>query len=236
MAGSTGPEIITDGLVLALDVANKKSYPGSGTTWTDLSGNANNGSLINGPTFDSLNNGSILFDNSNDYINVPITSDLILNDAGTIEAWVKIKNLGGSYDNTIVMKGDNASWANLHYVLFEPTGYNVMMLSTSNGISATQLNGVKTPELTTNTWYHVVANWQGVDFNRIYLNGVLSQEKTAGIYQPKNTTASCFFQIGRSYANNYYFDGNIAITKIYNRALSSQEILQNYNSTKSRFI
>ena len=229
------PKIVTNGLVLALDAANKKSYPGSGTSILDLSGNSNDGVLTNGPTFDSGNGGSIIFDNSNDYINVPINNNLILNSAGTIEAWVKIKNLGGSYDNTIVMKGDGASWTNLHYILFEPSGYDVMMLSTSNGTSTTNLNGVKTPSLSTNTWYHIVANWQGVDFNRIYLNGELSQEKTTGIYQPKDTTASCFFQIGRTYSNNYYFDGNIAITKIYNRALSSQEILQNYNATKSRF-
>lgn len=230
-----GRNIVTDGLLLHLDAANKSSYSGSGTNFYDLSGNIYNGTLTNGPTFDSSNNGSIVFDNANDYINVPINNDLILNSAGTIEAWVKLETLGGSFDNTIVMKGDGASWTNLHYVLFEPSGYDVMMLSTSNGVSATMTNGVKTPTLSVNVWYHVVATWQGVDFNRIYLNGELSQEKTTGIYQPKDTTTSCFFQIGRCYPNNYYFDGNIATTKIYNRALTSDEILQNYNSTKARF-
>jgi hypothetical protein len=65
----TGPNIVTDGLVLYLDAANQKSYPGTGTTWNDLSGNGNNGTLVNGPTFNSDNNGSIVFDGVDDYVN-----------------------------------------------------------------------------------------------------------------------------------------------------------------------
>ena len=68
MSLSRGPKIVTNGLVLYLDAANKKSYPGSGTTWTDLSGNNNTGTLTNGPTFDSNNGGSIVFDGTNDYV------------------------------------------------------------------------------------------------------------------------------------------------------------------------
>ena len=67
MAFSYSPKIVTDGLVFAVDAANKKSYPGSGTTWTDLAG-SNDGTLTNGPTFDSGNGGSIVFDGSDDYI------------------------------------------------------------------------------------------------------------------------------------------------------------------------
>ena len=64
-----GPEIVEDGLVLALDAGNTKSYPGSGTTWTDLSGNGNNGSLVNGVGYNSGNLGSLSFDGVNDYVN-----------------------------------------------------------------------------------------------------------------------------------------------------------------------
>ena len=63
-----GPRIVSNGLVLCLDAANKRSYPGTGTTWTDLSGNSNNGTLTNGPTFSAGNMGSILFDGTNDYV------------------------------------------------------------------------------------------------------------------------------------------------------------------------
>ena len=67
-AAASGPNIVEDGLVLALDAGNTKSYPGSGTTWTDLSGKGNNGTLTNGPTFDSGNGGAIFFDGGNDYV------------------------------------------------------------------------------------------------------------------------------------------------------------------------
>ena len=75
MATNGGPNIIEDGLVFAVDAANKKSYPGSGTTWADLAG-SNNGTLINGPTFDSGNGGSIVFDGTNDYSEMGIATDL----------------------------------------------------------------------------------------------------------------------------------------------------------------
>jgi hypothetical protein len=85
-----GPEINESGLVLCLDAGNTKSYPGSGTTWTDLSGNGNTGTLVNGPTYSSANGGSIVFDGSNDYIqtnfNYSLTSS---NTEFTCAAWYK---------------------------------------------------------------------------------------------------------------------------------------------------
>mgnify|MGYP003705723913 CR=1 FL=1 len=68
MAGKSGPDIIENGLLLYYDVANKKSYPGSGTSWYDLSGNENTITLTNGPTYNAANLGSILFDGTNDYV------------------------------------------------------------------------------------------------------------------------------------------------------------------------
>ena len=70
MAFNYSPNIITDGLVLYLDAANTKSYPGSGTTWRDLSKSQLNGTLTNGPTFNSSNGGSIVFDGVDDYVNL----------------------------------------------------------------------------------------------------------------------------------------------------------------------
>ena len=69
MAVLNGPGIITSGLISALDAADRNSYPGSGTTWTDISGNNNNGTLTNGPTFSSTNGGAIVLDGADDYIN-----------------------------------------------------------------------------------------------------------------------------------------------------------------------
>ena len=95
----TGPNIIKDGLVLTLDASSQRSYPGSGTTWYDLSGNGNNGTLTNGPTFDSGNGGSIVFDGTNDYVNGPTTNSVIGNNISLISlsAWVKITGTGAAY-------------------------------------------------------------------------------------------------------------------------------------------
>ena len=102
-----GPNIVKDGLVLHLDAANYKSYPGSGTTWSDLSGNGNNGTLTNGPTFDSGNRGSIVFDGSNDFVYLSNPSSLAFGTGDfSIEIWCNPDSIneGPSEQNTLVSK------------------------------------------------------------------------------------------------------------------------------------
>ena len=89
MAGKSGPDIVENGLVLCLDAANKLSYRGTGTTWTDLSGNNNNVTLTNGPTFNAGNQGSIVFDGVDDYANFYAPN---LSSVAVIEIWAKISN------------------------------------------------------------------------------------------------------------------------------------------------
>ena len=86
-----GPKIVTDGLVLALDAANKKSYPGTGTTWQDLSGNGNDATLVNSPTFGTTNGGRFEFDGTNRYLTFPEIS--FTNQDFTLEFWGQIVNL-----------------------------------------------------------------------------------------------------------------------------------------------
>jgi hypothetical protein len=82
-----GPHIVTDGLILSLDAANNKSYPRSGTTWNDLSGNGNNGTLVNGPTFSSANGGSIVFDGTNDVVSTTLVQTFV--NELTVETWYR---------------------------------------------------------------------------------------------------------------------------------------------------
>ena len=98
MAFSRGPNILRDGLVLTYDAASKRSYPGSGTTWFDLI-SSNNGTLTGGPTFDSGNGGSIVFDGTDDYVNGPATNSVIGNNRATLtlSAWVKITGTSAMY-------------------------------------------------------------------------------------------------------------------------------------------
>ena len=116
MSLSRGPKTITNGLVLYLDAANKKSYPGSGATWTDLSGNSNTGTLTNGPTFSAANMGSILFDGTNDYVDCGNNSSLQITQ-GTISAWVKSTTNDSTFRG-IIVKATN-------YGLFIKNGYLV---------------------------------------------------------------------------------------------------------------
>ena len=102
-----GPKIVTNGLVLYLDAANKKSYPGTGTTWTDLSGLGNNGTLTNGPTFNSANGGSIVFDGVDDYVSVANNSSLNAS-TQTVSVWYYAQTISLSRSATILGKHDTA--------------------------------------------------------------------------------------------------------------------------------
>ena len=104
MAVGYNPKIVTDNLILALDAANIKSYPGSGTTWTDLSGKGNNGTLVNGPTFNSGNSGSIEFDGTNDSISLgpQINSDITETDI-TVSFWTYLDTTSGDKSFAVIM-------------------------------------------------------------------------------------------------------------------------------------
>ena len=219
----TGPHIVTDGLVIHLDAANTKSYQSGSATWLDKSGNKYNGTLTNGPTFDSANGGSIVFDGSNDYIDISTSPNLT--NPLTICTFI----------NTSVITGSNQ-------VIYGPSANgNDNWLSISNNraqIFATQTSDVNnfsvtgTTVIQANIWYHIT----GIVNNNvvsIYVNGVFevassAQAFTAGGW---NSTA----RIGQRATGQFPFNGRIACVQGYNRALTASEILQNYNATKTRF-
>lgn len=230
MSFSYSPKIVTDGLVLYLDAANPKSIISGNTTWSDLSTNKYAGVLINGPTFDSSNKGSILFDGTNDL--VEITNSISLSNF-TISVWFKMTGPGntGGVNNTF------------YNTLFGINGSRRILLSTSantvieEGRILVQMGGsnyfssVATATLT-NQWNNVVYSWQP-NTATIYINGISETPQSNSSVTFPGTN----LYIG-SYSNPvvaYMMKGNISQTSIYNRALSSTEILQNYNTTKSRF-
>jgi hypothetical protein len=111
-------KIVTSGLVLALDAADKNSYPGSGTTWTDLSGNGNNGTLVNGPTFSSANGGSIVFDGVDDYVTCGTNSSTLVSSMTISSTFLFI-----SYTNAthlIVGRLGGAAASYRHNYFFDP--------------------------------------------------------------------------------------------------------------------
>ena len=215
------PRIITDGLILCLDAANKQSYPGSGTAWNNLTG-PNNGTLINGSTFSNANAGSIVFDGSDDYITVTEIGQLT---RFSIESWFRPTAYPNNYAAVVtsVYPGTNGT---VNFKIGYETG--------SGMVGGTYIGGwFLTPSVPTtlNTWQQVIFTYNGSSL-AIYSNGV-SGGSTAFTGTPNSGGDG--IRIGRRWDSGDYFAGNIAITRIYNRALSPTEILQNYNATKGRY-
>jgi hypothetical protein len=231
----TGPNIITDGLVLHLDAANIKSYPGSGTTWSDLSGNGNDGSLINGPTFDSGNNGSIVFDGVDDFLTLP-SSLQSLN--GTLEASISIWLKLNSGRNSSGLAGI------VQLSGYTSTNGNLYFYTDSLRIGGIWLDIFRTDRVFTGDWqptfdgslWHnlIVTTTPGSGGWKMYLNGTLKYSTTGQSTVSVNSTLFGGFRLGQN-SGGRDLRGNISETTIYNRALTQEEVLQNYNATKSRF-
>ena len=219
MSVYAGPNVVESGLVLHLDAANSRSYPGSGTSWTDLSGNSNNVTLTNGPAFSSANKGSIVFDGSNDYVDCGKTAtQLGVYDADyTFDAWVYPTNLDS--DKTIFGTNQTASRQGLHLVFRGGTIYQGHF-GADFGIGSATINA-----------------WNNISYTYVKSSSSASIYKN-GVFQGSGTIASFIgttnILIGR-WANNYYFSGTGSNYKIYNRALTAAEIAQNFNALRGRY-
>jgi hypothetical protein len=215
MSVSNGPSIVTSGLVLSLDAADKNSYPGSGTTWTDLSGNSNNGTLTNGPTFSSANGGSIVFDGTDDY--VKITSVLLSgNDSFTVNQWIQAdaSETGGTIFG-------NYPAGNLQ-IFYGNSGMGLWLANDSTYVLA------PVPFLSTPVMITAIRSGTTTFF---YQNGILLKTGSSG----SSIGSTNDFRLGESTSGVEEFTGKVFSTQIYNRALSASEVLQNYNATKTRF-
>ena len=223
MAVGYNPKIVTDGLVLCLDAGNTKSYPGSGTSWSDLSGQGNTGTLTNGPTYSSDNGGSLVFDGSNDYVQKS-SATLDLSSGVTMEMIFK------STDMNSRAQGFMQFNAGGYYVNFYTPGNGKLRWETWVPVFTAGGAYYIPTALSNNTWYHAVGTYTNGS-SVLYINGasVASASQTAGTY-PSSFTAN--IRVGE-YAG--YMSGNIAIAKMYNRALSASEIQQNFNALKGRY-
>jgi hypothetical protein len=225
MSYHNGPRIVTNGLVLYLDAGNSKSYPGSGTTWTDLSGNNNNGTLANGPTFSSLNRGSIIFDGTND----SCSYSLALNKALTVITWAKSPT--STWNDTA---GLGSCRFQNGFIIHNNESTKVVDAYIMNGnISASfsYLGSVSIPDIAIPTMYSFVTN--GINNHQFYVNNSVVINSAATISRsdtPSSVTISLASDLGGRW-NNIILYSHL----LYNRALSPTEILQNYNATKGRF-
>lgn len=228
MAFSRGPSIVKDGLVLYLDAANVKSYPGTGTTWNDLSGNGNNGTLVNGPTFNTGNGGSLVFDGSDDFIQTSASIGASITGDFTFNVWA-------------IRDGDSASSiggliGNLWHGEF--TGASIYLRNNDTQIEVATADGTTRPSyvltspVSNRNWTnYTLVNIEGVVST--YVNGVLLDSRSRTI-SPSLTKQVTIGKWAGSFSS-YILNGKIAIAQVHVVGLTSTQVLQNYNATKSRF-
>ena len=227
MAVSYNPKVVTDGLVLCLDAGNTKSYPGSGTTWTDLSGNGNNGTLVNGVGFDGDYGGSLSFDGVNDYATIPDDDIWNIGSAKTWEMWI---NMNSVVNTTLPFGKGSQWWFSVGYTSLGGTSGEFNWLA-YDGSWNTLNTGIV---ISTNTWYHLMVTWDG-SFFRFYANGELAS--TSSNYSAKVWSNSAFpVDIGGFSGGSSYVNAKIPIVRIYDdKELLDFEVLQNYNALRGRY-
>ena len=225
-----------NGLVLCLDAANTKSYPGSGTTWTDLSGCGNTGTLTNGPTYSSSNGGSIVFDGTNDYVentspNLGITGNASI----TLSCWFYFTGTSSTGSYVVLLAYGNGPSALDTFALSITDVYRLAFAFNGGNQAISNQNLI-----TTNTWYNFVGTKTPGAINtttNLYLNG--SQISIASAPTGTPNVTSRVIRVGRwtneGVGNEYYYTGRVANVQIYNRALTASEIQQNFNALRSRF-
>jgi len=215
-----GPNIITDGLVLYLDAANSRSYPGTGTTWNDLTPNVNIGTLTNGPSFDSEFNGNITCDGINDFVSLP-------NNTATqfpnTSAW--------SFSVTAKLLSQNTAYAGIFIKGIADTNSPGILLFYYNSGSVILKQSSSQPtsvNASINAAFNYTVTYNGSTTTRVYLNDT---------YRNNGPTISSVDTSNTLQLGNGDFYGNVRIYNFvkYNRLLSDAEILQNYNAIKTRF-
>jgi hypothetical protein len=217
------PRVVTDGLVGYWDAANSRSYSGSGNTWYDLTKNGNNLTLVNSPTYNSsgyFTTGFSGYFTGSGTSSIPSgSSPYTMSCIAQLPNWdVRrgIMSIGGYSSNNgsnAIRTGDTA---NPGYF------YNYWWF---NDLYATNNNG----NTASGRWFGVSATYDGTT-RKIYVNSILVASDTPSAPNVSSTT----IQLAKTF-NTEYLDGLISSAKIYNRALTQQEILQNYNATKTRY-
>jgi hypothetical protein len=227
--GAQEPLGVRDGLVLYLDAANARSYPRSGTTWFDRSGNGNNGTLVNGVGYNSANFGSLSFDGSNDYVQI----SRVVQDNFTLSCWFKTTQ---SFQIRVA-----AQWYNGAGLIDAEVAFNQNDFGLS--IQAGKIDfGVGNPDTTiqsplaynNNVWHYAVGTRiRSTGQINLYVDGnfIISSTGNTNFLNTSPGIKIGAIQQGPS----QFFNGNIAQVSIYNRALTAAEIQQNFNALRSRF-
>lgn len=226
MSVNWGLEIITDGLVLALDAGGFRSYSGSGTTWYDLSINKNHATMVNSPTYTGNSMGTIIFDGVNDYVDFYAEN---LTSVASVEIWMK---LGTSYSNKMPFGWNMYDvWCPggaLGYNTFNSDLYGL----TSNDVTSLGL---------VNNWHHYIFEMRSdisYTSNKIYIDTInQSLSQVSGVENTSNRTFNYGYGRISSVRNgsSYLIPMEVGIFKVYNKILTQNEIEFNYNTIRKRY-
>jgi hypothetical protein len=222
-----------DGLKLYLDAGKGLSYSGSGSNWVDLSGNYNNGTLINGPTFNSANEGTIAFDGTNDYIS--FNTQPLSSTAFTIILNFKVSSFttdNGAYRRLIAINGTGYT-GNTFSLFVSNTGQIGYLLGNGSGNLEDYTNTVGVPVLELNKWYHVCLTFNGTQ-KKLYIGGnlIVTNTSSTTFTNPLNNKLI----LGSYNGSIGCLQGSIGAVHIYDRALSDSEVLSNYAIYSNRYI
>ena len=236
--------IVRDGLVLHLDAANVKSYPGTGTVWKDLSGNGNDGTLVNGVGYSSDNNGVMTFDGVNDYGDIADTPILNMQQGLTISAFIRLETLENSVYPMIVRKGNgpfSSGAGSDQYGLWLWRGglsqYGAGFRIVDETDTLRTVNSNIDNNTILNQWILLTGTFQTGDSTvvKIFYDGSLINQNTySGSHQIKQTNGSLRIGFMNGFSTGH-FGGKIPSVSVYNRALTPEEIQQNFNALRGRY-
>jgi hypothetical protein len=221
MSVSNAASIVTTGLALYLDAGNASSYPGSGTNWNDLSGNGRNGTLTNGPTYSSADGGSIVFDGTNDFIQCAGSLTVT---AATFVSWIRRNGNQNQYGGILFSRGTSVTGMN--FQVANQLGYHWNNNVNTYGWQS----GLTIPDLT----------WCMVAVSVTSTAAIAYLCQSSGITTATNTVSHGSsllndIKLAQDDAGSRFFTGNIAISQLYNTALSAGQILQNFAADRARF-
>ena len=231
MAINAGPKIVEDGLVLCLDAANRRSYPRTGTVWTDLTANKNNGTLtnMNGSNFSTDGGGSLTFDGTNENVQEAGSASNLLHELSslTISFWANVSayQANGTIAERFITSSSDATHPHSNWEIGLYNDNKNLVFRTDNEITEAS----NSSSISLNRWYNIVYLLSGGYGKFIVNNEELANQTNDAISIQMTKT----WKIGGLATRN--FNGKMAIVSFYNRALSASEVQQNYNATKWRF-
>ena len=240
MGAYAGPDISESGLVLALDAGNSKSYPTTGATWTDLSGRGNHGTLVNTPTYNSANGGSLTFDGVDEQATFPSGPTLGITSSTstwTVDVWFKVNNftLPTGANPLVGVVDTHPTTDGASIIGYEKSGSNRIFYRGRSAASPTIIT-VFGSAVVLSTYYNATVVRNGTTNTQLYVNAGISSTYVGDIALT-TTPGLVTNSVIATFDDVNYFSSPISVSniKIYNRALTAGEIQQNFNATRSRF-